>query len=193
MERKSVAVSVGLVTLALAVTGCSPSAGSQVKAAAAKITPWSVQSTAVTTSGPTRVVATPSSTPTQSMVTVTPSSPAQPGVVPTAAVSTAQPTPTPLSPAAAQVEHDGYSLIGQAMSNGYPVALGQNQSGDEELVETWPSNLLAQEELAQYFNADGLMGLSDVSLSVNVDLLIASGPASEINTILNNSSLGASL
>jgi len=53
--------------------------------------------------------------------------------------------------------------------------------------------LLAQEEFAQYANANALLGLNDVSLSLNVDLLIASGPANEINTILSDPGLGSSL
>jgi hypothetical protein len=91
------------------------------------------------------------------------------------------------------VEHDGYSLIGQTTSNGYPIALGQNQSGEEELVETWGSPLQAQEEFAQYYDADEVLGLIDVSVAPNGDLLIAYGPTDEIDEILNHSSFGSSL
>lgn len=47
---------------------------------------------------------------------------------------------------------------------GYPVVLGQNQSGDEELVETWPSALVTEEEVAQYINADTLLGLNPATV-----------------------------
>lgn len=196
MGKKTTPVWLGLVAVALAIGGCAPLASSHLKAAIAS-GPWPAHPAvaAVPTAAPTKIraVATPSSTPMQTASAIASSTPAQPGVVPSAASTTAQPTPPPLSAAAAQVEHDGYSLIGQTTSNGYPIALGQNQSGDEELVETWGSPLQATEEVAQYFNADALLGLNDVSVTSNGDLLIAYGPANEIGEILNNSSFGSSL
>lgn len=186
----------GLVAVALAVGGCAPLASSHLKADVAS-GPWSAHPTvgAVATTSPTktRVAATPRSTPTQTASATASSTPAQPEVVPSAATTTAQPSLPPLSAAAAQVEHDGYSLIGQTTSNGYPIALGQNQSGDEELVETWGSPLQAQEEFAQYYDADEVLGLIDVSLTPNGDLLIAYGPADEIDEILSHSSFGSNL
>jgi len=87
------------------------------------------------------------------------------------------------------VEQDGYPLIGQTTLNGYWIALGQDDSGNEELVETWPSALQAQEEFAQYHNALMLNGLNDVTLTTNGDLLIIDGPANEVQTIINQNGL----
>jgi hypothetical protein len=65
--------------------------------------------------------------------------------------------------------------------------------GDEELVETWGSPLQAQEEVEQYYDADEVLGLMDVSVAPNGDVLIAYGPANEIEEILTHSTFGSSL
>jgi hypothetical protein len=98
---------------------------------------------------------------------------------------------TQVSGAAGQVEQDGYSLTGQTVTNGYPIALGQNTAGNEELVETWPSNLVAQEEAAQYNNVSVMYGIEGVSCATNGSLLIVDAPANSMQFILNNSGYGS--
>ena len=53
--------------------------------------------------------------------------------------------------------------------------------------------MLASEERVQYFNSDALVDLNDVSLSQNEDLLIASGPANELDTVVYDAGLGSIL
>jgi hypothetical protein len=136
LERKTVAVSVGLVALALAVGGCSPSAGLQVKAAVARVTPWSVQSTAAPTSSPTPQVATSSSTPTQSAVTVAPSSPA---------VTTNEASPsTGSSSAGGTVPGDGGKLLAACWgTDGYGNAEFMVTADTLQECEQFVSNLAA--------------------------------------------------
>lgn len=169
LEKKAIAASLMVAAAALAIGGCSPLAGSHAKAVALVAKgPWSARPTvakAHTSTSTERAVAAPSSTPTQSATALPSSSPAPAPVIPTSVSPSASPsTPPPLSPAAAQVEHDCYALVGQTVMGGYPVVLGQNQSGDEELVETWPSALVTEEEVAQYINADTLLGLNPATV-----------------------------